>query len=253
MSKLAYADIHIHALWGCDDGADDRNTAMDIIADSYADGVRILCLTPHFHLGYFGDNRAAAQAAFEELVSLCREKYPDLKLYLGNELRYSGGECVSWLDEGLCRTLNESRYVLVDFSDDESSRVIVGGLNRLLGAGYIPVLAHAERYRQLHGNLDRIRELRDNGVQIQIDTQALLGGYGLRQRMQSRAIVKAGLADLVGSDAHDRKRRPPGIGQTYRLLEKKYGKKYADLLCHDRAVLLLENETKGKDLDASNG
>ena len=113
---MALADIHIHLLFGVDDGAKDEDEMHAILDAAYQAGTRVLCCTPHFHPGYFGDNYDKVNAAFKRLSSYVQKTYPDMALYLGNELRYEP-ECVTWLRQGVCRTVNGTRYVLVDFSE----------------------------------------------------------------------------------------------------------------------------------------
>ena len=91
-----------------------------ILDAAYQTGTRVLCCTPHFHPGYFGDNYGKVNAAFERLSSYVQKTYPDMALYLGNELRYEP-ECVNWLRQGVCRTVNGTRYVLFGSSTRKSN------------------------------------------------------------------------------------------------------------------------------------
>lgn len=140
-------------MFGVDDGAKDEDEMLAILDAAYQSGTRLLCCTPHFHPGYWGHNRERSAAAYDRLTAAARDRYPDLRLHLGNELRYSPG-CVSWLREGDCRALGQTRCVLADFSSDAPARLIESGLGSLLNAGYTPVLAHAERYEAQHKNLE---------------------------------------------------------------------------------------------------
>lgn len=67
---MALADIHIHLLFGVDDGAKDEDEMHAILDAAYQAGTRVLCCTPHFHPGYFGDNYDKVNAAFKRLDSL---------------------------------------------------------------------------------------------------------------------------------------------------------------------------------------
>lgn len=234
---MTFADIHSHILWGVDDGAKSAEQMARMLDAAYADGTRLLCLTPHFHPGCWGRNRERADRAFAQLQGWAAEKYPDLRLVLANELRWDRG-CSGWLDEGTCRTLG-GKYVLVDFYAGESGRTIAGGLQRLLSAGYVPILAHAERYPHLRGDLGAVADLRSSGVLIQITAGSLTGAFGLRTRGCARRLVKHGLADLVASDAHDMAGRKPGLSGAYRWIAGKYGTGLADRLCRKNAFDLL--------------
>jgi protein-tyrosine phosphatase len=236
---MIFADLHNHALWGVDDGPKTEQQTRLMLDAAYADGLRTLCLTPHFHPGYFGMHSEQTDRTFSALVKYAEEKYPDLKLYLGNELHYSR-ECMDWLESGACRTLNGTDYILVDFHDGETERNIVKGLKRLMAAGYMPVLAHAERYRDL--SVKAIEDLSANGVRIQFDVQSLFGGYGLGARFRCGRLLKKKLADIAATDAHDPEHRSPQMSRGYRTVARNYGSAYAEALFLRNPLRLLEGE-----------
>ena len=204
---------------------------------SYADGVRVLFLTPHFRPDMFGDNRESSLLAFRKLQAYAKQQYPNMVLRLANELHFNR-DSISWLDQGMCRPIG-GRYVLVDFSGRTEKQVIMGGLSRMLANGYVPILAHPERYEKLSRSLEELQELRDNGVLLQMDAQSPLGGFGLGVRMRASTMLRKGLVDFVGSDAHGLISRPPQLSQAYQHVEKKYGRAYARAIFHDNAVELL--------------
>ncbi|MBQ7800871.1 MAG: hypothetical protein IJ375_00940 [Oscillospiraceae bacterium] len=238
---MSFADIHIHALWGVDDGPETEEEMYAMLDAAWADGVRTMCLTPHFHPGYFGDNGERAEQAFRQLERYAAGKYPMLRLYPGNELRYAD-QCLTWLAEGRCRTLGGGSYVLVDFDEGEPERNIVKGLERLMSAGYRPVLAHGERYRAL--TRGTVRALRRGGVLIQIDVGSLFGEYGFGAKLRCGRLLRARLADIAATDAHDARRRSPVMSRGYRAVEKKYGSAYADALFEKNSLRLLEGDSQ---------
>ena len=235
---MQFADLHMHALYGVDDGAKTKSDMFAMVDAAYAGGTRYLCVTPHFHPGYYKSSGEHTASAFKELQAYAAQRYADLHLALGNELHYSK-DCISWLADGLCRTLNNTEYVLVDFNMAEEPRTITKGLHQLLNAGYTPVLAHAERYTKLHWALKEVKEYSAAGVLIQLDTQSLTGEFGLLARERSKAMIKLGLADFVSSDAHNGSTRPPQMAAAYACITQKFGTDTADALCfyHGRQLL----------------
>ena len=215
---------------------------------SYADGIRTLCVTPHFHPGYFGDTDNYAETAYQRLEAYIQQKYPDMELYRGNELRYSRN-CVSWLNSGRCHTLNGTQYVLVDFSEAAEAQRISSALEHLLSAGYRPVLAHVERYRALWGHKSLIHSFREKGVLLQVDAQSVLGGFGYLTQRQSRYLLENELADLICSDSHDVRQRPPELSRCFQLVRKKYGLDYANALFCDNGKRLLHEDALQEELD----
>ena len=242
---MGFADLHSHILCAVDDGAKTAEDMYALLDASRADGVRTLCFTPHYHPGYFGDNRAGTESAFALAQEYVREKYPDMELYLGNELRYDRA-CGAWLAAGECRTLNASRYLLVDFRQDESGGQIVEALSHLLGLGYTPVLAHAERYDGFHSDGREIEALRSRGVVIQIDALSPFGGWGFASRRRSRTLLKKHLVDLVGSDTHDALQRPSGMTKCYEFVRQSQGEARADLLFRENPRAILSDSCIGK-------
>lgn len=151
------------------------------------------------------------------------------------------------LTDGICRTVNGTRYVLVDFSETAPEKVIGNGLHALLNAGYIPILAHVERYRSLHGKIPAIQSFWHDGVVIQADTQSLFRGFGLLVQRQCRKLLSLGLIDLFSSDAHNCTSRPPEMLGCFNYISKKYGADYAATLCCNNAIRLLRGEAVRKD------
>ena len=236
---MKFADLHNHTLYSVDDGPKSAQEMFEMLDAAWADGIGAICLTPHFHPGYFGENQAKIRQVFEMLTWYAAKKYPEMRLYLGNELRYSG-ECLSWLESGACLTLNGTDHVLVDFHENEPERNIVKAMERLMNAGYRPVLAHAERYHALSAR--RIGELVRNGISIQIDVQSLFGIYGLHARMRSWKLLNNKLVDIVATDAHGLGRRNPILSRGYRAVQRKYGDAYASTIFAENPMMLLAGE-----------
>ena len=235
---MNFSDIHIHALFGSDDGARSAIDMKNIIDAAYNDGARYICLTPHFHPGYYGENREKSAAAFSELSEYVGSTYDDLNIAIGNELYYTRGS-EQWLRDGACRTLNKTNYVLVDFPLNEEKRTIDDAINRLLNAGYHPILAHVERYRNLFSDISFLFACKQRGALIQIDSMSLFGAFGFKTKRFVSKILANRLADFVSSDAHDTVKRPPKINCAYERIVKKYGKEYADKICFENAKQMI--------------
>ena len=238
---MFFADIHNHILFGVDDGARTENEMYRMLDASYADGVRYLCFTPHYHPGYFGEHSAQIVVSFELAKRYVQRVYPDMMLYLGNELRYAYS-FTEWLEQGSCRTLNDTMYVLVDFLYPERPETILDAMLRVLNAGYTPVLAHVERYEKFHRDLREIDRLKDWGVILQVDAQSPIGGLGHGSKVRARRLLEAGAADLIASDAHDLTRRPPQLRACFEFISRKYGEDYAQHLFWEEPMRILRTD-----------
>jgi tyrosine-protein phosphatase YwqE len=72
-------------------------------------------------------------------------------------------------------------------------------------AGYIPVLAHPERYLYYHKNFDEYYKLKKAGCLFQLNLLSAVGYYGTRITKMAEQLLKKGMYDFVGSDVHHKK------------------------------------------------
>ncbi len=214
-----FFDLHSHMLCEVDDGATDAEVMFSMLEMAYADGTRALCLTPHYSPYLFGDTYQKSERAFALLRDYAAEKHPDMQLFLGHELGYHAG-CLSALQEGRCRTLAGSRYVLVDFPEKVNFFELEMAMNQLRSVGFCPVLAHAERYRCLFSRLPWIREFVEEGGIVQINASSANGAWGIGPKLQWNRLVKSGLVHILSSDGHNLTSRPPKISVCMEKLRK---------------------------------
>lgn len=235
-----FFDLHSHMLCGVDDGAPDREEMIAMLETAYADGVRAVCLTPHFSPYHFGDTAESSEQAFAELSAYAENAHPDMKLFLGHELGFYHG-CEEALSSGRCRTLAGSRYLLVDFPRDVDFFEIQHALDRLSRSGYRPVLAHAECYFALHRKLSWLEEFAEGGGIIQLDADSACGANGTAVRKQFIRLIKRRLAHVVSSDAHNMTTRPPLISRCMPILNKYCDEEYIAFLVWQNAYDIVQD------------
>ena len=242
---MFFSDIHSHLLYGTDDGAKTREEMYELVDASYENGFRLICVTPHFAPSFFDDNREAASRAYKELTEYCAEKYKDLKLFMGNELFYTH-DSISWMKQRLSIPMGDTRYVLVEFDVAERENMIAEAVDRLLNIGYIPIIAHAERYKKL--TVGRLSVLKESGVLVQMNSEAFLRrrfDFGYKRRVAN--LLKSDMVDFISTDCHNLQKRPPEIKAAYEYILEKYGEKRANALCRENACKLLCHECLGKE------
>ncbi len=232
---MHFADIHTHLLCATDDGAKTIEEMLAMVDASYADGIRLICATPHFYPDYFGDNREKAGLAYDRLCRYCEEKYPDMHLLFGNELAYCH-DAVSWLKNGICSPLGDSRYVLVEFEVQSSEAFLSEAVLRIRNSGYVPIVAHVERYFNV--GIGCVKSLRENGALMQINADSLMQRFAFRMKARLNRLLSDKLVDFVSTDAHGISIRPPKMSEAYEYIKGKYSDSYADSLCWGNAAQL---------------
>lgn len=237
---MAWMDVHCHILPDVDDGAENFLQAMELLGQEYGQGVRSIILTPHFRLGYFETSREHVRRRFERLQNMTAAAIPELALFLGCEFHRQEG-MTELLDADKSYALAGSSYVLTEFSGMDTMNVIKGYATKLLTNGYRPVIAHAERYPALR-SLENVRYLIDAGAYIQMNAGSILGREGYRTKLFCRQLLKEQMVHLIGSDAHDLKRRKPCMGKCTEHLQKILGAQETQRLLSENPMKILTNE-----------
>lgn len=217
-------DIHCHALYGVDDGAKDPEESLAMLRDAKEQGVQALILTPHLRHGMFAYPKERIQRHFEELKP--KAEAMGLALYLGCE-HHAGSTMAEELLEGKCFSLAGGDYVLAEFSFETPYTEIKAIIRELVSYGYIPVIAHAERYGCFQKDPKGCQELAAAGAYIQLNADSILGLAGKAEEKLSRKLIKKGWAHLVAGDAHGVERRGNHLGKCREFVAGKYGEETA--------------------------
>lgn len=237
-----FIDIHTHILPGVDDGAKNMEQALELLTAAWEDGTGAVILTPHYRGRYRRNTPQQLQQVFEELREQAAQRLPEMQLYLGNEAGIEL-ELAEKLVQGRVLTLNGGRYVLLEFHSSTLEKHIVSGVLDVLNCGFVPVIAHAERYDAFCRNKKLAAEVLGFGAMIQVNADSLAGGAGWTSKRCAKRLLRQGQAHFVASDAHDTARRHPMLAQCYRKISKRYGEEYAARLFWKNAQQLLSEET----------
>lgn len=242
-----FVDLHCHALFHVDDGAEDEDVMKNMLDIAYSNGTRYICFTPHFKIYEFNDE----DEMYEQIDRLnrrfrvaCRyveEKYPDLKLYLGNEIMYHDEASESLFSKRCC-FLNSSSYALIEFPPDCTGYAIENAVVKLLRKGIRPLIAHIERYPALIKDLSLARSLKDSGALLQVNARAITKFKIGKTAKFLNTVFSKGLVDVIASDAHNDSSFTPNLSKAYAIVTKKCGSDYADKIFHQTPLSILMNE-----------
>lgn len=236
-----WADIHCHIIPGVDDGAKDMKTALGLLRMEYEDGVRRVIVTPHFRRGMFETSQETISRQFFLLQQEAAHLYPDMHIYQGCEF-HANMDMVEILDAGSWGTMAGTEYVLIEFSEAHNLSYIRERCYSLLCSGYIPIIAHAERYSALYKKYDEIENLVNMGVMIQMNASSITGADGFGMKGFCKKIMKLNLLHFVGSDAHNLTDRKPCIGKCTAYMKKVMGEEYVKRILVDNPTRLIEEK-----------
>lgn len=227
-------DLHAHILPGLDDGAQTLEESLEMASLAVASDIRHMAASSH---GNFYDYTLAEyEEAFSVLETALMQRGIGLKLYPAMEV-FLDDAAAGMLRAGSLFTINRTRYVLGEFDFEEHTETVCRRLDVLQQLGYIPVLAHPERYRCMQKDPELGYALAAGGCVLQINAGSVLGIFGARCRETAMQLMELGSVGLISTDAHDTQYRPP----SFEGLKQALGKKYTDRQLH---IWLSENPSR---------
>lgn len=228
-------DMHCHILPGLDDGARFVKESVMMLKQAQENGIRAIVATPHYKDGAPNATKTEIEKKILEVLKDAFEKNIDVKLYPGNEIMYYE-DVPDLLEKNELFTLNNSEFALVEFLPNHPFNYIINGLSDIIDTGYVPVLAHIERYAVIKNDFDKVREIIHIGARIQINYSAVIGTYGRDEKTFVHKLLKNKMVDYVGTDAHRCEgNRTVDIEEALRTLYKKYQADYVEAITYRNA------------------
>ncbi|MEI1423229.1 tyrosine-protein phosphatase [Bacillus cabrialesii] len=234
-------DIHCHILPAMDDGASDSADSIEMARAAVRQGIRTIIATPHHKNGVYENEPGPVREAADQLNKrLIKENIP-LTVLPGQEIRIYG-DLERDLSEQQLLSLNDTKYILIEFPFDQVPRYAEPLFYDLQLKGYIPVIAHPERNREIRENPSLLYHLVEKGAATQITAGSLAGTFGKQMKAFSLRLAEANLIHFVASDAHNLKTRNFHTQEALSVLEKEFGTDLPYMLT-ENAELLLQNQT----------
>lgn len=240
----AFIDLHSHIAWDVDDGIKTKEDAIKALEQAIEDGIMGICSTPHVICGKTDTN--AFQNILlrqQELMEIAKEM--GVYIYSGAEM-FMNIDFLDSLDNGIFQTLNESRYMLVEFDlsrDIHYISYVDEYLDELFCRGFIPIIAHVERFFPMGLDMEMIENWLDMGCLLQTNRTSLMGFQGKVIQRNAHHLVKNKMIHLVASDTHRTVgNRIEKLSDAYQVVIKLTDTEYADQLFLRNPLIILDDE-----------
>lgn len=197
-------DTHCHLLPQADDGIRSHADALRLIANMKSMGLKECICTPHISLRFPQNEPEGLRRIFLPFREQATDTHPDFRLHLSAEYM---------IDERFPQLLRREQLLPWPVAGDSHLHLLVemptgqlpmgwaDTLCDILAHGYIPVLAHPERYHR-HLSADDFRRLHQLGIRFQGNIGSLGGFYGKIARDLCLTLHREKLYYRWGSDAH---------------------------------------------------
>ena len=195
-----HVDIHSHLLPGIDDGAKTFEDTLSLIKSLQSFGMTQIITTPHIIQHVWNNTtEIITNKKNETQTKLITE---NIKIPLKAAAEYLMDDQFEVLVKNKDLLTLKDNYVLVEMSYINAPIQLYNILFDLQVAGYIPVLAHPERYLFYHNNFNEYSKLKKAGCLFQLNLLATTGYYGKGVTKIAEELLKKGMYDYVGSDVH---------------------------------------------------
>ena len=96
--------------------------------------------------------------------------------------------------------------------------------------GYIPILAHIERYNCLYRGRTAAKLKESYNVRYQVNANTVLSDQGYFRTRKIRSWFENELVDFIASDAHNVQNRRTKLRKAFSTLKKQYGQQAEQLM-----------------------
>ena len=190
----AKIDIHSHIIYDIDDGCKNIEESIETIISLNKIGFDKLVLTPHYIKGSdYCENNKKKLKKLNEIKKEVKRNNIEVELYLGNEI-YINYEIEKLIKDGEIYPINNTKYLLIELPLYNEINHISDYLYKLKIEGYIPVIAHPERYRYFQKENKKMDELYDYG--------SLVGLYGSKAKKLLKYALKKDMVSFMSMDIH---------------------------------------------------
>ena len=194
------SDMHSHLIPGIDDGAQDMDQTIAMLAKFESLGYKKVVTTPHIMTDSFPNNPEIILSGLEKVKNEIKKVGIEIEIEAAAEY---------YFDETLMPKIKNKElltfgdnYVLVEFAFHSPPQFLDQLFFELKTHGYRPVIAHFERYLYYLGKIDKAEKWRSEGINIQINLNSLFGQYGPEVQKQAEKLIDEAQFDFVGTDCH---------------------------------------------------
>lgn len=231
-------DIHSHIIPGIDDGSKNMEMTVEMLKNAERDGTKEIIATPHYLVEYGESIISEVKAFVEEINFIISNEGLNIKVYSGQEVYYTENMIQNYID-GKIGTLNDSKYMLIEFPIRKFDDNIFDIIYELQIRNITPIIAHPERYKPIIEKPIYINKFINEGYLFQMNTGSIEGKFGADVKKTAEILLDNGIYNFIGSDAHNIKNRNTGLSNAISLANKNSN---IEKIFKDSSKKILKNE-----------
>ncbi|MDM8557659.1 CpsB/CapC family capsule biosynthesis tyrosine phosphatase [Candidatus Parabeggiatoa sp. HSG14] len=228
-------DLHCHFLPNIDDGPSNIGDSLKLARMACAYGIQKSIVTPHICPGCYENNIMTIQPAFTVFKHALQQNHIPLQVGMAAEVRI-GFEIIEMIEKNLIPFLGRLEGYHILLLEMPYSHIPPGSdkmVNWLLEKKIRPMIAHPEKNGDVLRNLEKIYPFIEQGCLLQITASSITGRLGSQLQQRAQQMLEKGWVNVIASDAHNIKYRPPDLESGYLAAAKIIGESAAYRLVHE--------------------
>lgn len=240
---FTFNDIHSHVIPCIDDGSKSLGDSLDMLRTMEAYGTQNLILTPHYsqRRGFTPDRDKILSAA-QQFKADCKDAGIGINLFAGCEIEYSS-DIPEMLADGKLVPLAGSECVLIEFAPYVHARDITAALREIVQTGYVPVIAHIERYPYIKGNIAEVRAFKHLGARIQVNLHFVVQHILFADKFL-KSLLSERLIDFIAGDIHWEAFSQSTVKRGFEIVKKHGSEEYAEEMFFKNAEKILLSDER---------
>lgn len=195
-------DVHSHIIYGVDDGCKNIEESIQTLKNLKNIGFSKIVLTPHYiESSNFQANNKIKESKLKVLSDELNKNNIDIDLFLGNEI-YINFNIEDLISKNEIHPINNTRYLLIELSFYNEINKVEDYLYELKLKGYIPIIAHPERYLYFQKDYKKMEKLYESGVLFQSNYGSIIGAYGKEAKKLIKHALKNDMITFMATDIH---------------------------------------------------
>lgn len=198
-------DIHNHIVYGVDDGSRNLDESIKMVELYKKAGFDQIIATSHYDKSRYTVDANEIKEKVSIINDEIEKRTLDFKVYPGHEIQVEL-DMIKKIKSGNLLTLNNSRYVLCELSFVNKPTFLKDLFYNLELEGYVPIIAHVERYPYVENNIEWLEDFIKMGALIQINYSSIKSNYEI-----TRELLERNMVHIIGTDSHQSEWRNPDI------------------------------------------
>jgi len=196
-------DLHSHLIPGIDDGSKSMKESLLLLKGMEALGYEKVITTPHIMLDAYRNTPQIIRDGLKSLREAATKEGITLEIEAAAEYYLDDG-FEELLQKGDVLTI-KGKYLLFETSYFAKPLQLEEMIFAISSSGYVPLMAHPERYRYIKDPSKEYGRFKELGVLFQVNLNSFSGHYGKDAKQKVNFLSKEGMIDFLGSDVHHSK------------------------------------------------